>query len=207
VAEGDGAAEPGRQPFEGAPEAGGKDLHLGAQGWMRRIRYAQEDIEEARGRILGAFEGGVRSQFVETVRGRAGTYPEAKVEHSSGRLAMDQALRELGFLADASGDASLSVDPGHLAVDHVEGDVQIRLGAAQHEAARKRYEAWVAELEKAAAEPQPEPDLNALDRDLRAARVDRMLARAAEAAAPEAGKAFKATAFPLAPLLARRPMP
>ncbi|MBI4346324.1 MAG: hypothetical protein HY553_05690, partial [Elusimicrobia bacterium] len=200
-----GRVKPGEDAFEGDPQAAGKDLHLGVQGWLRRVRYAQEDIEEARGLVLGAFEGGVRSQFGWDVRGRAGPYPEANVRFESGRPAIDQALRQLGSLAGPSGDARVSSAVGGLAVDRVEGDVRIRLGAAQYESARARYEKWLAELRADAEQAIPAQNVAGHEAELAAARADRWLLAAAESAAPPAARAFRGSAFPLYPLLARTP--
>ena len=205
-----GAAGPGRWPWERTPQADGKDLHLGAQGWLRQVRYAKEDIEDARGRIFSSFDGGVRSEFLETVRGRAGDYPEGKVTYQTGRFAMDQALRQLGGLADAHGNANVTANPGDSAVDRVTGDVEIQLGAAQFDGDRQRYLDWAKELQGAAAPQATAPEVAGLEKDLQDAQQQRRLAQAtelsqvAQAAVPAAEQAFKATAFPFASLLAAR---
>ncbi|MBI4425552.1 MAG: hypothetical protein HY554_17605, partial [Elusimicrobia bacterium] len=232
----DGELTPGRWDFEAGvrTEDGARDLVVGAQGWRRRAAYAREDIEEARGRVLAAFEGGVRSSFVETVRGRAGAYPEAKVEQRAGRFAMEQALRQLAGLADPAGDARLAADPRHLSVDRVVAEVQVRLGALQYQSAGKRYlelaEALEAAPRAASAEEErrvsdaaeegedrwaplgvpeapagkaSEEDIGALEASLQEALETRgALSAAAAAALPLARKAARASAFPLAPLLA-----
>ncbi|MFH2204880.1 MAG: hypothetical protein ABIJ96_17345 [Elusimicrobiota bacterium] len=130
--ENDSATRVGEWQHEKGPQTERRKIHFGTGSLLRYVRYAGEDIEDARGRILGAFNGGVKQTFVETVRGRAGTYPNAKVDHLTGSQAVDRVLNEMGGLVGAGGTGTWEADPGHIEVDSVRAETQVRLGSRQY---------------------------------------------------------------------------
>ncbi|MDE2293427.1 MAG: hypothetical protein KGL53_15205, partial [Elusimicrobia bacterium] len=98
---------PGQLESQKDPRTDSKDIHFGTGELTRFLGWATEDMDDARGRILGAFDGGVRSVFDETVRGRDGLYDETRVEYRAGQDAVSAALREAGDSVGAGGDGSL----------------------------------------------------------------------------------------------------
>jgi hypothetical protein len=161
---------PGELEHEKNPVTDTENIHFGAGALLRSIRYAKEDLEDARGRILGAFNGGVREAFLETVRGREGNYVDSRIRNQSGSAALDAAIAELGALAGADGDALLDVDPEHIEVDRVRGEVQLRLGSEQYSDRAKALREYAKELEA-----QKEPDMAELQREV--ARIEKRLER------------------------------
>ncbi|MBI5597796.1 MAG: hypothetical protein HY928_17055, partial [Elusimicrobia bacterium] len=198
---------PGRWEHEVGPRIDSQDIHFGAGTMLRFVRWAREDIEDARGRILGSFDGGVRSVFLETVRGRAGSYDEARLEYRTGSDAVEAALREAGAALGAGGDGRLEAAPDHIEVERVTAELSVTLGARQlAERARRLREA----AERLAASPRADraaelySEAERLEADLRAERERLEEARRAfEAVRPPLEKVLLRTTFPPRTLLAR----
>ena len=135
----DGALLPGEWVHEKDPRTAEQNIHFGTGAMRRAVQYAEEDLEDARGRILAAFQGGVRETFLETVRGRAGVYPRATLRTRVGGSAVRGVLKDAGGLVDADGDGALDSRPGHIEVDRVRADLEVRIGAEQHAERARAY--------------------------------------------------------------------
>ena len=123
---------------------------------LREVRYAKEDQEDARARVMGSFKGGVSRTFIETVRGRGpdykgGFYKETKVDRAVGGGAVEETLKMVGDRTDSEGKANFSKMPEHLAVDRVEASIEIQLGAEQQARRQKIYQDYIDGLGKAVA--------------------------------------------------------
>ncbi|PCI32840.1 MAG: hypothetical protein COB53_12390, partial [Elusimicrobia bacterium] len=135
----DGSILPGEWIYERDPRTDDRNIHFGIGGLTRAVRSAAEDIEDARGRILQSFRGGVRETFLETVRGRGGLYPNARVRHRQGGSAIRGVLKDAGGAIDRDGDGNLDARPGSIEVDRVRADLQVRIGAEQHAERARAY--------------------------------------------------------------------
>ncbi|MBI5209140.1 MAG: hypothetical protein HY927_04110 [Elusimicrobia bacterium] len=136
---------PGEWEHEKSPETtdGKWKVRFGEGYLVRSIRYATEDQEDSRGRIMAAFSGGVRRNFVESVRGRSGTYAESRVDNLQGMIPAEEVLRRVGASTDADGRARVDARPEHIAVDRVIAEIEIRLGASQHLKRQQVYEEYL----------------------------------------------------------------
>jgi hypothetical protein len=130
---------PGEWIHERDPRTEDQNVHFGVGALLRALRQANEDIEDARGRILASFQGGVRETFLETVRGRAGVYPRSSVRHRLGDSAVRGVLKDAGDAVGPDGSGDLDSRPGHIEVDRVRADLEVRLGAEQHMERARAY--------------------------------------------------------------------
>ncbi|MBI4677536.1 MAG: hypothetical protein HY748_08135 [Elusimicrobia bacterium] len=148
---------PGEWEHEKKPRTtdGSADVHFGKGFIGREIRWATEDQRDSRGRILSSFAGGVRRSFVEDVRGRGrdyqgGLYTDSRVDNLQGMIPAEEVLRRVGPNTDSTGRAKVDARPDHIAVERVRAEIEIRLGAAQHQQRRQIYEAYLKLIESRA---------------------------------------------------------
>jgi hypothetical protein len=150
---------PGEWEHEKKPRTtdGKQDVRFGKGFLAREIRWAGEDQRDSRGRILSSFAGGVRRSFVEDVRGRGrvdprtglpsgGTYVDSRIDHQQGMLPAEAALRQIGASVGADGRGTVTARPEHIAVQRVTAEIEIRLGASQHQRRQELYEAYLKSL-------------------------------------------------------------
>jgi hypothetical protein len=194
---------PGEWEHQKSPETvdGKKNVVLGNGALLREVGWAKEDLEDARGQIMGSFQGSVRRSFVEQVRGRAGEYAETKVDHQVGRVAVEATLNQIGDHTGADGNGALSAAPDSIGVDTVQIAVQVGLGAAQQEQRKKVYQEYLKKLQAQPA-PPPTPDYDRLIAQAELALAQSEEARlalraAADASLPRAGL----PGFPVVPRL------
>lgn len=199
----DSPIKPGEWEHQKDPVStdGKKDVVLGHGSLLREIGWAKEDLEDARGQIIGSFQGSVRRSFVEQVRGRAGEYVETKVDHQTGRLAVETTLGQIGDATSPEGSGSLTAAPDHIAVDAVQVSVQVGLGAAQQDQRKKLYEDYLKKMDSRKP-PSQQPDYDKLIAQAELALAQSQEARlalraAADAATPKANL----PGFPLIPRL------
>ena len=169
---------------------GEKNIHFGKGSLLREVRYAKEDQEDARARVMGSFQGGVSRTFIETVRGRGpdykgGLYKETKVDRAVGGGAVEETLKMVGDRTDSEGKANFSKMPEHLAVDKVEASIEIQLGAEQQARRQRIYQDYIDGLGKAVAPRTPD------DAEIVAARLELELADSARQALRAAYEAAK----------------
>ncbi len=199
----DSPIKPGQWEHQKSPTTtdGKKDVLLGHGELLREVGWAKEDMEDARGQILGSFQGSVRRSFVEAVRGRAGEYAETKVDHQTGRLAVENTLNAIGNQTDSSGDGAVAARPDGLGVDTVKVAVQVGLGAAQQAQRRKIYAEYLKKVQDRKLEPPPADELEQIARAelalVQSEEARLALRAAADAATPKASL----PGFPLAPRL------
>lgn len=126
------APVPGLQIWELDPQTREHDIHVGRRGAERVRRYAAEDLENSRAVVRGHFEGSVLKSMVESRRGLEGAYPDSRIEVRAGVEVVNQALAEIGRIADERGRAMIDVTPRHLEVDRVQAEFMVRPGSYQY---------------------------------------------------------------------------
>jgi hypothetical protein len=206
---------PGEWGHEKSPRTtdGKQDVHYGKGYLAREVVWATEDQKDSRGRIMASFSGGVRRNFVESVRGRGridprtglpagGTYVDSRIDHQQGMVPGDEVLRRVGSSVGPDGRGQVTVQPEHIAVQRVTAEIEIRLGASQHQQRRQIYEAYLkllqGEAEKLAASGDAEGARAALEAgDV----VRRSMDAAMKTAAPSNG-----LPVPLPPLMPGLPL-
>jgi hypothetical protein len=180
---------------------GKKTVFYGVGSFTREARWASEDLEASRDEILAAFQGGVRRETVETVRGRAGDYADSTVRLEVGRGASLAAIDQLGARLDPSGAASVSDAPRRAAVDRVDQVVGIVAGADTQDARRRVYEAALKRLADAPVPEASDAEIASASAALKAALAAR---RAVSAAVAAVSPAPNLPGYPVAPALFAR---
>ncbi|MBI5622891.1 MAG: hypothetical protein HY924_03845 [Elusimicrobia bacterium] len=203
----DGALLPGEWQHEKDPRTtdGKQDVHYGKGFLAREILWAVEDQRDSRGRILASFSGGVRRSFVESVRGRGqkyqgGSYTDSRIDHQQGMIPADAALRQVGASVGADGRGVVTARPDHIAVQRVTAEIEVRLGATQHEQRQQIYEAYLKLVEQRTQALASSPAASKADLGSAGA------ARAGVSAALKTALPSEGLPVPLPPLLPNLPL-
>jgi hypothetical protein len=129
---------PGENIYDRNARTDEQNIHFGKGHAARTVIYNTEDLVNANHRVLSYFEGGVTNTWLETRRGRAGTYNTSSVLDTHGRDAINDVLEDprvrYDINSDGRGDVSLGGIPGHIEVDRIERRVRVRPGADQYTA-------------------------------------------------------------------------
>ncbi|MFH2202136.1 MAG: hypothetical protein ABIJ96_03390 [Elusimicrobiota bacterium] len=132
----DSPIKPGENIYDKDSRAGKKDIHYGRKYVERTMVYELEDLVNAGKRVRSYFEGGLEDVWLETRRGRDRSVITSRVKESYGRDALEDALDDpmIGSHpnSDGSGRVRIGGIPGHIEVDRIERNVQIRPGAGQY---------------------------------------------------------------------------